>query len=927
MKINYFSKALSLILSLSIIIASFTVLGGMAVNASDLVDAGLVNGGFDSNTDGWTVTADSGASLTAATDSSSGTLTNGNAAKLVNAGKTAWLYQAIKLQAGTYIWEFTTDTANAGNFIIGVYNNEVFDKNSLIQGTVQSHAKTTDWANLEYRSANGDYMGPGGSHRYNKYTFVLENETVIYLAVRSNATNNATLFADNMTLTKEVELPTELVNGNFDTDTNGWQVTEGSGAILTAATDSSNGTLTNGNAAKLVNAGKTAWLYQAIKLQAGTYIWEFTTDTANAGNFIIGVYNNEVFDKNSLIQGTVQSHAKTTDWANLEYRSGNGDYIGPGGSHRYNKYTFVLENETVVYLAVRSNATNNATLFADNMTLNKVKTLDTTLYDFDTNGQFDNSFVVSAANQSSSMKVQTVASGDDNHKNVISLPKSNGTGYDKSARFYKVFDGLTVGNTYEITFDMKFVDYTADKVSDLIATTGVANTKKRPLKLQSGDDILTYNKNTLATICNLPSKFAASTSNQYSIAANIYNNFACIYWNGGKDWATYTMKFVAENDEYFFYIENYRKDLTDLYVDNIQFSISNETLDADLDKTAIKNKDVPSVLIIGDSFAGDTFYEFDEILNASTENKLRVGKYGKGAQTPEYFAKQINKGLLGADFCYAEKGYTGNSTLSTAVSFDKVKNFTDWDYVLIQTTTIEYNETFVGYTVELVNALIAKGFKKEQIYLYVPWNARQDYLDRNGNFKTIAEQITALEGYIDALKTKEDLKDCNIMSVHKEIYDLQKFIINIHRGTYGVNDGLHLNKIGQTAVSMALFYKFTGVDVTDNTVFDYSNLDFTDTKWSDNDGGIITQVQLDALKTIANGQSPKVDYGDANYDGSLDIIDLVCIKKLIVNRQYTIGADCKYDEILDSADLTQIKKWLLGIFDEEINSVNLEDQL
>ena len=162
------------------------------------------------------------------------------------------------------------------------------------------------------------------------------------------------------------------------------------------------------------------------------------------------------------------------------------------------------------------------------------------------------------------------------------------------------------------------------------------------------------------------------------------------------------------------------------------------------------------------------------------------------------------------------------------------------------------------------------------------------------------------------------------MSVHNEIYDLQKFIINIHRGTYGVNDGLHLNKIGQTAVSMALFHKFTGVDVTDNTVFDYSNLDFTDTKWADNNGGIITQVQLDALKTIANGEFPEVYYGDANYDGLFDIRDLVRIKKLIVNQQYTIGADCVEDESLNSADLTAIRKKLLGIVESQMNALTIE---
>ena len=455
--------------------------------------------------------------------------------------------------------------------------------------------------------------------------------------------------------------------------------------------------------------------------------------------------------------------------------------------------------------------------------------------------------------------------------------------------------------------------------------TGVSSTKDRPLNLVSGADIITYSAGTLGNITKLPAKVVTYTSNDndYTVAANENGRNAIIMWNGGKDWATYTMEFVAESEEYFFYIENYLAK-TDLYVDNIQFALSDEQLDTGLDKTVIQDETVPSVLIIGNSFAGDTFREFENILNASSENKLRVGKYGKGAQSPQYFANQINNGSLGADFCYAEKGYTGNSTLSDAVSFDNVLELTDWDYVLIQTTTISYNETFEGYTVELVNALVAKGFKKSQIYLYIPWNARQDYLDRNGNFTSTATQKTALDNYVATLEANENLRDCNIMSVHNEIYDLQKFIVNIHRGTYGVSDGLHLNRIGQTAVSMTLFHKLTGVDVTDSSVFDYSNLDFTDSSWADNDGGVITQIQLDALKVIANGEAPVVEYGDANYDGDIDIRDLVRGKKLIADEKYTIGADCVEDEELNSEDLTLLRQWLLGIKEEEVNSLNLE---
>ena len=53
--------------------------------------------------------------------------------------------------------------------------------------------------------------------------------------------------------------------------------------------------------------------------------------------------------------------------------------------------------------------------------------------------------------------------------------------------------------------------------------------------------------------------------------------------------------------------------------------------------------------------------------------------------------------------------------------------------------------------------------------------------------------------------------------------------------------------------------------------------------------------------------------GDANGDGSVDIRDLVRMKKLAANDDYTQSADLISDNKIDSLDLAEIRKYLLGI--------------
>ena len=195
-----FKTATSFILSTAILLATVAATFVFPVNADGAENTSLVNGNFDTNLNGWFVTDDSAKLELAAAES--GWLATGNTAKLTNGGKTSWMYQTLKLKAGKYAWEFTADIY-AANLIIGIYKDSISASN-LITGKVQAHAKGNEWADMEYRSANGDYnkgFNPAyGGHNYISYKFDLTEESTVVLALRTNATNSQYLCVDNVNL-------------------------------------------------------------------------------------------------------------------------------------------------------------------------------------------------------------------------------------------------------------------------------------------------------------------------------------------------------------------------------------------------------------------------------------------------------------------------------------------------------------------------------------------------------------------------------------------------------------------------------------------------------------------------------------------------------------------------------------------------------
>lgn len=731
-----------------------------------------------------------------------------------------------------------------------------------------------------------------------------------------------------------------MKNGDFEGN-DGSFIEYGATEIISDAKtgDESKVTLT-GKAAYVPKSATTNDLVIPVTLTRGSYVWQYETTVIGGtptgwGYFGGGIAHtlkadNCPYENNYIIgygadanKGNVITAAYTS-LENLAGRDTSKDYIendketafvywksGLGADKKRTvTYEFTIgEDFKTVYLWIGS---FQAAQYVDNMSLKFAKTLDKTVYDFDDNGQFKtngiNKFFVNSENQAENNGMKIVVVTDPNHGNVLKLPKFSGTDNNNrpaSARFYKEMNGLEVGKAYKVSFDLKMDDgnYSA---MQWIALAGITRQVKN-----GNNNFLTY-KGTSDQICLLPDKgiFGTSNNQQYSFAADGTNK-GVISWNGSTDWATYTVDFVAQDKTAYFYMENYLGK-TDLYIDNIQFSESSMNLTGEINDITIdiKTENTKSLLVIGNSFAGDTVYEFNEVLaGVSGETDYRVGRYGKGAQPPSYFTDQINNNRINADFTYSTK--SGENTAQN-VSFDAVVKALEWDNILVQATTVEYNDNYVNQAKDLVNAVRNK-CPNATIYLYVPWNCSKEYLNRN-NVKTYGtntkittpkQQINEINNYVAALKKAmpED-EGLKYLIVAEELYEVQKLCDNLHR------DGLHLNKLGQTALSMTVMHKLFSLDLTDTNAFNFTKTDYRDESWADNDAGTITEKQLALIKSAANGE--KAVTGDANYNGEVDITDLVNINKRINNNKYVLGSDMDEDGSVDNNDIAILRRQLLN---------------
>ena len=97
---------------------------------------------------------------------------------------------------------------------------------------------------------------------------------------------------------------------------------------------------------------------------------------------------------------------------------------------------------------------------------------------------------------------------------------------------------------------------------------------------------------------------------------------------------------------------------------------------------------------------------------------------------------------------------------------------------------------------------------------------------------------------------------------------------------------------------------------TDKAAFNFTKIDYSDTSRADNNAGIITEKQLELIKSAANGG--KAVTGDANYNGEADITDLVNINERINNNKYVLGSDMNEDGNIDVTDIAILRSQLLN---------------
>lgn len=69
---------------------------------------------------------------------------------------------------------------------------------------------------------------------------------------------------------------------------------------------------------------------------------------------------------------------------------------------------------------------------------------------------------------------------------------------------------------------------------------------------------------------------------------------------------------------------------------------------------------------------------------------------------------------------------------------------------------------------------------------------------------------------------------------------------------------------------------------------------------------------------------PAPNYGDVNYDGVVDVFDLICLRQAYINGESKFSGDVNYDGKFNVADLVTLQKYLLGQIDDVMNNVENE---
>ena len=340
------------------------------------------------------------------TSSTSGVSINSNNAFFTEGNE---LIKEISLPSGDYVWQFDVKFKSNGGYsvVFDVYGG-LANNNAYGSGTSFGERTNISLMNLNTGASSSAIASNGGGngHRIDvnngtfnyKVTeeFTITEQKTVYLAIRAGAGDF--VYIDNMSLVMKNVSPTlntELINGDFENGTTGWNVTEGVAAgtfktVNTKQADNHSINITN-NAGYFVTGGVDTWLYQGVKLAAGEYTWKFHLDLRGTHN-MVGAYKSKdgIGTETSLIAADTFTAVNDDNVVSTAFKKETSDYrisFDQGNYHYTVTYVFTLTEETEVYFAIRGNG--GACQYIDNMSLVKTivaPSLNTELV----NGDFEN---------------------------------------------------------------------------------------------------------------------------------------------------------------------------------------------------------------------------------------------------------------------------------------------------------------------------------------------------------------------------------------------------------------------------------------------------------------------------------------------------------------------------------------------------------
>ena len=268
-----------------------------------------------------------------------------------------------------------------------------------------------------------------------------------------------------------------------------------------------------------------------------------------------------------------------------------------------------------------------------------------------------------------------------------------------------------------------------------------------------------------------------------------------------------------------------------------------------LSKT-VETESTVSTVVMDDGVAEDLLNVIPNILAKNENIDFRLGKFVASEES----------------FCYAANSFSGYET-AFDVSFDLLKSFSDWDFVIVGAGA-EWN---LDNAVSKVNELITNGYSSRQTVIVIP-------------------QSYSAETYVQCiadLQNNEILNGCKVIDL---------FSISNKLADYEIDSLSEKGVFAQSLEIYAEILRFAGktIDVRDSEQF-VSDVDFS----------IQTFVRI---KSIVKG----IEMGDVINNGKIDATDLAALRCYLLGYAYpefdVFAADANCDGDINIIDIVREKK-------------------